>query len=169
VPEAILSGANSRFFYTTMKKHLLNLALILVGASLAFGSTFYIRGHHSVVSPHSASEGAITFIFWVSVLILLIPLPVFLSSRLSHVPFPTALRCLAWLSFGSVGPYLCFVTRPILIVPYVAAAGCGYLFASDVFRSFRARSWVIFTTSLFGWGASAIVFFCLASAFLYVE
>ncbi len=143
--------------------------LIICGAAAAFRATFFMRAHHSVVSPHSDAEGTATLVLFVAILLGLIALPMIGAFRFSRLQFPVVLRLVTW---SSLVAFLIFITtndgRPYLL-PYAGAAAFAYLFACDAMAAFRSRSWTIAAISTVVAFISAAGFFIMCWAFFYAE
>lgn len=144
-------------------------ALVICGAATAFWATFFMRSQHSVVSPHSDSEGTATLVLFVGILVGLIVLPMIVAFRFSSMGFPVPLRLVTWSSFAA---FLIIVMttdgRPYYL-PYAGAAAFAYLFACDAMSAFRSGSGYIAVISALVALISAAGFFILCWAFLYAE
>ncbi|MES2659700.1 MAG: hypothetical protein V4689_13870 [Verrucomicrobiota bacterium] len=143
--------------------------LVICGAVAAFWTTFFMRSHHSVVSPHSDSEGTATLVLFIGILLGLIALPMIGAFRFSCSKFPTPLRLVIWSFFAA---FLIVVTttdgRPYLL-PYTGAASFAYLFACDSMSAFRSRSWATVAISSVTAVICSAGFFIMCWAFLYAE
>jgi hypothetical protein len=143
--------------------------LVICGATVAFWATSFMRSHHPVVSPHSATEGAATFVLFVAILLGLIALPMIGAFRFSRLLFPVALRLVIWSSFTAFFIAITTTDCRTHLLPYTGAATFAYLFACDAMSAFRSRSWPIAAISSLVTFISAAGFIIMCWALLYAE